>query len=107
MSLLAEFLETKLKERSKAYCNGQNQYIVNISKLEPNLILCSYLQKFPLFSSKFLNFQDYYHVLTLIKEKKHKTESGILIINEIKNNLNNKRTGFVWDHLQNMYNLYK
>lgn len=95
MVLLAEFLQTELKEKSKAYCNSKNQYVVFITKLESNKILHSYLSNYPLFSSKFLNSQDCFRVMKLIEEKKHKTEEGKNIINEIKNNMNDRRTEFV------------
>ena len=107
MVLLAEFLQTELKERSKAYSNSKNQYVVFITKLESNKILHSYLSNYPLFSSKFLNSQDCFRVMKLIEEKKHKTEEGKNIINEIKNNMNDRRTEFVWDHLQKFYSMYK
>ena len=107
MILLAEFLQTELKERNKAYGKSKNQYVVFISKLESNKILYSYLSNYPLFSSKFLNGQDCFRVMKLIEEKKHKTGEGKNIINEIKNNMNDRRTEFVWDHLQNFYEMYK
>jgi hypothetical protein len=37
----------------------------------------------------------------------HKTEAGKDVINGIKNNMNSRRTVFVWDHLQNFYSMYK
>ena len=60
MHLLAEFLQTELKEKSKSYCNSKTQYVVFTSKLECNKILFSYLSNYPLFSSKFLNGQDFF-----------------------------------------------
>jgi len=107
MSLLAEVFQIELKERNKAYCKGKNQYYVTWTKLEPNKKMYSYLSNYPLFSSKFLNSQDCFRVMKLIEEKVHKTEAGKDIINEIKNNMNNGRTVFVWDHLQNFYSMYK
>lgn len=107
MNLIGEFLQTEVKEISKAYCKSKNQYVVNITKLESNKILYSYLSAYPLFSSKFLNSQDCLRVIKLIEEKKHKTEAGKTIINEIKNSMNNRRTDFVWNHLQNFYSMYK
>lgn len=70
MHLLAEFLQTELKEKSKSYCNSKTQYVVFTSKLECNKILFSYLSNYPLFSSKFLNGQDFFRVMKLIEEKK-------------------------------------
>lgn len=99
MIKLAEFLNVQL--------NNCKKYRVRIFALQSNLKLCSYLHEYPLFSSKFLNFQDYYKVLKLIEKKQHKSSIGKELINQIKNNMNSKRTVFVWDNLQNFYNIYK
>lgn len=107
MLKLALFLNKSLQQVNKKYCGAQNQYAIRVTNLESNLILSSYLHKYPLFSSKYLNFKDYFKVLMLIKNKEHKTCKGKELINTIKNNMNTKRTLFVWDHLQNFYNLYK
>jgi len=107
MIKLAEFLNVQLKHVRKNYCKGKNQYAVRSNSLESNLILSSYLHVFPLFSSKFLNFQDFYKVLIMIKNKEHKSSIGKEHINNIKNHMNSKRTFFSWDHLQQFYNLYK
>nr|YP_203335.1 orf355 [Zancudomyces culisetae]AAW49502.1 orf355 [Zancudomyces culisetae] len=107
MIKLAEYLNKQLKIISKSYCNSKDQYNINITNLESNLIISNYLLKYPLFSSKFLNFKDYYKVLILIKNKEHKSLIAKEQIYSIKNQMNNKRTIFTWDHLQNFYNLYK
>lgn len=106
MNKLATFLNIPLKLVDKKQY-GKKQYVVKANTLESNLILCSYLNEYSLFSSKYLNFKDFYQVLTLIKNKKHKTEESKQSIYCIKNSMNTKRTVFVWDHLQNFYNLYK
>jgi len=107
MLLLANFLGVNLKVISKQYCLGKNQYRVKTNSLDSNLILSSYLQKYPLFSSKYLNYQDFVEASTLIKNKEHKGSQGKEIIYSIKNNMNTNRTLFVWDHLQDFYNLYE
>jgi hypothetical protein len=103
----ASFLNVPLKVVNKNYCQGQNQYAVKSNSLESNLILSSYLHEFPLFSSKFLNFQDFFQVLMFIKNKVHNVPSNKELIHTIKKNMNSNRTLFVWDHLQHFYNLYK
>ncbi len=107
MIKLSEFFNVKLSHVNKNYCKGNNQYAIRLNSLESNLILSSYLHTFPLFSSKFLNFQDFYKVLILIKNKEHKSSIGKEHIFNIKNSMNSKRTFFSWDHLQQFYNLYK
>lgn len=94
-----------LKITSKEYCKGLDQYIIRFSNLNSNLILIDYLDKFPLFSSKYLNFLDFKYVVNLIRNKTHKKNS--LLIENIKKNMNNNRTVFVWDHLQDFYKIVK
>lgn len=107
MIKLANFLNVQLKQVNKEYFHGKKQYAVKANTLQANLIISSYLHEYPLFSSKYLNFQDYFKVLTLIRNKEHTTSFGKERIACIKKNMNKNRTFFVWDHLQNFYNLYK
>jgi hypothetical protein len=60
-----------------------------------------------LFSSKYLNYRDWLLVFNIIKEGNHKNDNGKLQIASIRDGMNNKRTTFIWDHLNNFYNLYK
>ncbi len=99
MICLAQFFNTPLKEISKSYCKGKNQYVIKFTNLSSNLILCSYLNNYPLFSSKFLNYQDFNKVLNIIPNKQYKLEGNRVLINNIKNNMNDKRKEFNWDHL--------
>jgi hypothetical protein len=101
MEEISKFLKVNLKIINKGYSKGLDQYLIRFSNLNSNLILIDYLEKYPLFSSKYLNYLDSKFVINLIKNKKHKESLGL--INNIKNNMNNKRTVFVWDHLKNFY----
>lgn len=80
------------------------QYLVRTINLTSNIKMESYLDKYPLFSSKFLNYKDWLKVLEYKKIRKYDIESIEKII-EIKNGINNKREKFVWDHLQRFYKL--
>jgi hypothetical protein len=71
------------------------------------LILIYYIENYPLLSSKYLNYKDLLNVIDIIKLNNDKNELGKLKIASIKNDMNNKREKFVWDHLNNFYNLYK
>jgi hypothetical protein len=67
-----------------------------------NTKLVSYLNKYPIFGSKYLNYLDWLKVLELKRSKSdYKCINEVI---EIKNNMNDKRTKFVWDHLQGFYN---
>jgi hypothetical protein len=62
-------------------------------------IIINYLNKYPLFSSKYLDFNDWKEVVFLIFEKKHNIEEGINKTESVKNSMNRQRTKFTWDHL--------
>ena len=104
MQDLASFLNVKVANRTieKKY----SQYSVTTNSVVNNQIIIDYLDKFPLFSSKFLNYQDFKTIVNLIIKKEHKTDAGKEKIQLIKSGMNNKRTYFNWDHLQRFYTAY-
>jgi hypothetical protein len=61
--------------------------------------LIQYLKKFPLLSSKHLDFLNWEKCFRLILDKVHNTDYGRELILEAKNSMNDKRTYFNWDHL--------
>ena len=66
-----------------------------------------YFNKFPLFSSKHLDFLNWKEAHNLIEIKAHYKKNGLEGINKIKflkNSMNDKRTEFSWLHLNNFYN---
>jgi len=104
---MSKFINTNLGTNTRKKRPNYLEYRIRSTKLENNLIIISYLNKFKLFSSKYLNYLDWVIVINIIKEKKHKTIEGIDQIRRIKDGMNNKRTIFIWDHLQNFHNLYR
>jgi hypothetical protein len=54
-----------------------------------------------------MDSKDWLKVLGFFKLSEHKNNSKIDKIISIKYNMNDKRTMFNWDHLQNFYNLDK
>jgi hypothetical protein len=105
MLSLAEFFNNKLINITKDYCKGKLQYGIRFSNINSNLKLIDYLSNYPLFSSKFQNYNDFKKVIMMINEKEHKTEEGILKILEITKTINSRRNIFIWDHLKNFYNI--
>jgi hypothetical protein len=65
-----------------------------------------YLDNFPLFSSKYLDYKDWLKVLMFF-EKKTKRSAVFDEVVFIKSGVNDKRKLFNWDHLQNFYSLEK
>lgn len=103
MISLAEYLNVKIREGTRDKYPGYIEYVVSASKVENVEKFISYLDKYSLFSSKYLNYQDYKKVFDIVKSHKHKTTKGIEEVRLIREN--SKRTN--WDHLLNFYKLYE
>lgn len=83
------------------------QYRIRTTNLKGNIALEEYLEKYPLFGTKYLDSKDWFEVLNFFKLGEHTNKSAIAKIISIKSNMNDKRTVFIWDHLQKFYNLDK
>lgn len=102
---IAELLHTSVKETRTD--KPHPQYRLRTTSLKGNLVLEIYLDKFPLFSSKYLNYKDWFKVLDNFKSGSYKYQSDLENILLIKSGMNDKRTVFIWDHINNFYNLDK
>lgn len=102
LSVIGELLLCKVKETKNKSKNPQ--YRIRTTSLNGNLVLIDYLQKYPIFSSKYLDYKDWNLVLTYFVNKEHKIKYNEIV--KIKSSMNDKRTFFTWDHLQNFYNLH-
>ena len=101
---IAKYLNLKLKE---IRVNTPNpQYRLRTTNLESNLILVNYLNKYPLFGSKFLDYKDWKEVLSLFNPRFKANHSNIDKVLALKSGINDKRNIFNWDHLNTFYNLY-
>lgn len=83
------------------------QYRLRTTSLKGNLALENYLNEFPLFSSKFLDYKDWIKILDKFKSGVFNHQSEIENVIFIKSGMNDKRTVFIWDHLSNFYSLEK
>ena len=95
------FFNVKLAVRNRAKIN-KSYYVIRVENQKSNQILIYYLNKYPLLSSKHLDFLDWEKSFRAITQKAHKTESGKQLILNHKNSMNDKRTYFNWDHLNNL-----
>lgn len=103
LSYIAKFLETEVKKiRSD---KPKPEYRVRTSNLKGNINAKNYLLQFPLFGTKHLDSLDWMQVVDMFDRKEHNTDKGKEKIVKIKSGMNNFRTNFTWDHLQNFYNL--
>ena len=89
-------LNTTIHNKNVAY------YILNLSSSKSRLILVSYINQFPLFSSKLMDYYDWQKCHYLILNKFHLTEEGRNKAIFLKSGMNRKRTFFNWDHLKNL-----
>ena len=77
----------------------QTYWIIEVTSLDKLELLIKYLNNYPLLTAKRNDFDAWLKVYQLIKDKKHLTEDGKLLIKEIKSTINKKRDIFNWDHL--------
>ena len=78
---------------------GKKYFTLTASNKISLKIIINYLEEYPLFSSKFLDYKDWKKIVLLIFENKHYTDEGITETEIIRNSMNRKRTYFSWDHL--------
>lgn len=88
MIKIIEYLKCGLLECPKT--RKESRYVVynysdHLEKIIPFFI------KYPLLSTKLLDFQDFYKVSNLLKKKEKLKEEDISFIRHIKSNMNNKR----------------
>ena len=99
---IAEFLLTTVKSVRQDRPNPE--YRVRTTSLQANLILSHYLENYPLFGTKYLDSKDWMKVVSIFEKGEHKGKTGMDKIIRIKSSMNDKRTIFTWDHLQDFYN---
>lgn len=97
MENIAIFLKSFVKETKKNTSNPQ--FRVRSSSLSSNKLLIAYLTKYPLFSSKYLDYIDWYNIVQMMEKGEHLTKNGKLTIKLLKSKMNNNRIDFNWDHL--------
>jgi hypothetical protein len=103
LEFIANFLLSSVKAIRVDKPNSE--YRVRTTSLKENLVLENYLNTFPLFGSKFLDYKDWNKVLDYFKSGTFKHKIYIEEIISIKSNMNDARTVFTWDHLNKFYNL--
>lgn len=110
MNIISIFLKSKLEIHniSKFDRTGkQKAWRARIRNKNGASVLVNYFNKFPMFSSKHMNYLDWckvYHILVLKKEHLGKNKLNVYnSIKYIKDKMNKKRSIFNWDHLDNFY----
>jgi len=104
MTKLAEFFQVNLNyktEKSPNFKEPAKKVVFYAQSDRKHYIITSYLTKFPLMTSKYLNYLAFFKGLNYLG--KRLTSEEILEVQALKNSMNNKRTEYVWDHLDNFY----
>ena len=96
---ISNFLNCSLLTRKQKSTGNEYYTLTASSKLSLEIIV-NYLEKYPLFSSKHLDYNDWKKIVLLIFEDKHYTEEGINKTDSVKNSMNRQRIKFTWDHLK-------
>lgn len=100
LSIIANYLGVNVYNRSRFVGNSitYQYYFVAGSKKSQSLII-NYLNNFPLFSSKYLDYKDWCEIIKISNSILTKEEK-INKSNILKSGINNKRTLFTWNHLK-------
>lgn len=101
LNKIATFLLCNLLTRKQISTNN-TYYTLTASSLESIKIIINYFNKYPLYSSKYLDYKDWEIVAKLRLNNEHYTENGISKVELVKNSMNNSRTIFNWKHLNNL-----
>lgn len=103
LNKIATFLLCNLLTR-KQNATGNIYYTLTASSLESVKVIINYFNKYPLYSSKYLDYKDWELIAKLRLNNEHYTKDGICKVELAKNSMNNSRTFFKWDHLKNLPN---
>lgn len=105
MEEIKNFLKvSRLKEINRTRDNfNEKGYRIRTDKKESRTILIDYLSKYPLFSSKYLDYLDWVKIHKISTEKKYKTAEYIKLLFYLKKNMNTLRIEFNWKHLDYFY----
>jgi hypothetical protein len=89
---ISEFLNVSLKNIREN--TPHPQYRLRTMSLESNLILVNYLNEYPLFGSKFLDYSNWKEILNLFNPKFKYSKDNIDKVLNLKSEMNDKRTIF-------------
>lgn len=101
LSEICQFLNCNLLTR-KQLATGNEYYILAAASRNSLLIITNYIEAFPLFSSKHLDYLDWSKAVKLILNNEHYTDANLLVIDNLKSKMNRGRTEFNWDHLDKL-----
>lgn len=83
---------------------GLNYYVLAVTSPAKLCVLINYLDTYPLFTSKLLNYKDFKSCVNLMLSRQHLSTEGREAVKILKAGMNNKRTYYNWDHLHKLTN---
>ena len=98
---ICKFLNCNLLTRIQKSTGNKYYTLTASSKISLEIII-KYLDVYPLFSSKYLDYLDWKEIALLILYNRHYTEEGLIKTDSVRNSMNRKRTYFNWDHLSKL-----
>lgn len=98
---IAKFLNCNLLTKKQKSTGNEYYTLAASSKISLEIIV-NYFTRYPLFSSKYLDYKDWKEIVLLILENKHYTEEGLIKTDSVRNSMNRQRTFFNWDHLNKL-----
>lgn len=78
-------------------------FLVTVKGLDSRITLINYFTKFPLLSSKYLDYLNWVEAHELISKKQYKSVEGTAKLLKLKSSMNSLRTNFNWKHLDELY----
>lgn len=99
---IANFLNCNLLTRNQKATGNQYYTLTASSRISLEIII-NYLEKYPLYSSKYLDYKDWQTIVLLVLNNQHYTEEGTNKTEYVRNNMNKQRTYFNWDHLDKLF----
>lgn len=82
--------------------NGNKYFNITAKSRESIFTVKNYFTRYPLFSSKYLDYKNWEQVVELILKQTHYEETNLVLIEELKTSMNNSRTTFDWKHLDHI-----
>lgn len=98
---ISNFLNCRLLTRKQKSTGNEYFTLTASSRISLDIII-NYLEKYPLYSSKYLDYKDWKEIVFLILENKHYSEQGLYKTESVRNSMNRQRTLFTWDHLNEL-----
>jgi hypothetical protein len=110
LTSIATALNSKVTsfERNRIYAKRkyfyiEKGYLVTAKSLNSRLEVINYFTKFPLLSSKHMDYLNWYKAHEIVKSKKYRTIEGTTELIKLKSSMNSLRTEFNWKFLEQVF----